>query len=337
VAALLELATGIGIRMACRVFGIPRATVYRLKKPPSKKEFKARQVCGDPLSAGERAIILGHLHSERFVDSSPVTVYHTLLDFDGIRLCSVRTMYRLLQKEGENNDRRHPGRRGKALKPELVAEGPNQLWSWDITQLRGPTRGVWFYLYVVLDVFSRRVVGWTLAFGESGELAKELIHQACLQEGIERGKLTLHSDRGAPMKSQNVVGLLSWLGVEKSLGRPSISNDNPYSESAFKTLKYCPAFPERFHSFEDAMAFLRGFFLHYNTRHFHSGICYLTPDAAHFGQAEQILEKRHQVELAFYHLHPERFPRGAPKLKILPKSVWINKPSGAEWSPKGSP
>ena len=281
------------------------------------------------MSVSERLNILACLRLERFVDCSPVTIYYTLLD-EGTRLCSIRTMYRILQENGENAERRHVRKRGKTKRPELLAEGPNQLWSWDITYLRGPERGVWLYLYVIIDVFSRRVVGWTLARHESGELAKDLIQDACLKEGIEPGKLTLHADRGAPMKSRSVTGLLSWLGVEPSYSRPSISNDNPFSESHFKTLKYCPAFPDQFGSFEDAMGFLRLFFLHYNTQHFHSGICYLHPDTVHYGQADKIIEQRHQVELAFYQLHPERFPKGAPKRKVLPKAVWINPPREAE-------
>lgn len=330
-AAVILLATDLGVRIACRVFGFPRATLYRLRgvaaRPPGST--KRQRLRLSAISAGERLIILAHLRSDRFVDCSPVTVYYTLLD-EGIRLCSIRTMYRISEENGDNAERRHLRKKGKAKKPELLAIRPNQLWSWDITYLKGPKRGVWLFLYVIIDVFSRRVVGWTLARQESGELAKELIKDACLKEGIEAGKLTLHADRGAPMKSKSVVGLLGWLGVEPSYSRPSISNDNPFSESHFKTLKYCPAFPDRFGSFEDAMGFLRLFFLHYNTQHFHSGICYLHPDTVHYGQPELILEQRYQVELAFYELHPERFPRGAPRRKVLPKAVWINPPRDTE-------
>jgi len=318
----------VGTRLACRALGLSRATIYRSKIPAPLPRRRRVSAPISQLSLEERSNVLACLHSERFADSSPVTVYYTLLD-EGLRLCSIRTMYRLLAQEEENVERRYGGRRlEKAKKPELLAERPNQLWSWDITLLRGPERGVWFYLYVVLDVFSRRVVGWLLARCQSGELATQLILDACRKEGIPRGQLTLHADRGGPMKSQSVVGLLSWLGVEKSYSRPSISNDNPYSEACFKTLKYCPAFPDRFGSFEDAVAFMRHFFVYYNSSHFHSGICYLPPDAVHYGLAEGVLERRHQVELASYELHPDRYPRGAPRLKCLPKAVWINQPWG---------
>ena len=334
-AALFELAVIVGTRLACRALGLSRAAVYRSKTPPRRCGRRAFLPIAQ-LSIDERSNVLACLHSERFADSSPVTVYYTLLD-EGVRLCSIRTMYRLLAHEEENVERRHGKKLEKAKKPELLAEKPNQLWSWDITLLRGPERGVWFYLYVVLDVFSRRVVGWLLARCQTGELATDLILDACRKEGIPRGQLTLHADRGGPMKSQSVVGLLSWLGVEKSYSRPSISNDNPYSEACFKTLKYCPAFPEKFGSFEDAISFLRLFFAHYNTSHFHSGICYLPPDAVHFGLAEGVLESRHQVEMASYLLHPDRYPRGAPRVKCLPKAVWINQPWGQLEALKNEP
>ena len=335
VAALFELAKQVGSRLACRSLGLSRATIYRSKIPRKGRSRRVSEPLSQ-LSAQERSSVLACLDSERFADCSPVTVYYTLLD-EGIKLCSIRTMYRLLAEERENVERRHQRKLAKAKKPELLAEKPNQLWSWDITLLRGPERGVWFYLYVVIDVFSRRVVGWLLARCQSGELARGLVLEACRKEGIPRGQLTLHADRGGPMKSQTLVGLLAWLGVDTSYSRPSISNDNPYSEAQFKTLKYCPAFPELFGSFEDALAFLRDFFAYYNSRHFHSGICYLPPDAVHYGRADEVLDRRHLVELAFYELHPERFSKGAPKRKSLPKAVWINRPLDANWSSKNEP
>lgn len=277
------------------------------------------------MSPAEQQEFLDLAHSARFVDKTPTEIYFTLLDEDRY-LCSRRTMYRILAAHREVRERRDLLRRPHYARPELMATGPRQLWSWDITYLRGPYRGLYFYLYVILDVFSRKVVGWMLAHRESEHLATDLIRDTCKKEGIERGKLSLHSDRGAAMKAKSVGDLLEVLGVHKSHSRPSVSNDNPYSESQFKTLKYRPEFPGRFGSYEDALAFCRAFFEWYNNEHYHSGICWLTPTVVHEGRAEQVLLKRHTTKLTAYLANPDRFVRGQPVLETLPEAVWINPP-----------
>jgi putative transposase len=268
---------------------------------------------------------LTRLHEERFQDRSPAAVYATLLD-EGEYLCSIRSMHRLLKQRGESRERREQLTHPSYQKPELLATAPNQLWSWDITKLLGPARWTYFYLYVILDIFSRYVTGWMVAMRESAELAKRLIEESCGKQNIPPGQLTLHADRGSSMNSKPVAFLLADLGVTKTHSRPHVSNDNPYSESQFRTLKYRPEFPDRFGCIQDSRAFSQGFFRWYNEEHRHSGLGLLTPAMVHYGQAERILQQRQAVLDVAYQLHPQRFVRSAPKPPQLPSEVWINKP-----------
>jgi putative transposase len=270
--------------------------------------------------------VLDALNSERFCDMAPAAVHATLLDDEGRYICSVRTMYRILSEEGEVRERRNQLRHPGYTKPELLATEPNQVWSWDITKLKGPAKWTYYHLYVILDIFSRYVAGWTISLSESAKLAKRLISQTCAKEGIEEGQLGLHADRGPSMKSKPVELLLVDLGVDKTHSRPHTSNDNPYSEAQFKTLKYRPEFPKRFGSIQDARSFCRGFFSWYNMEHRHSGIAYLTPEMVHRGHAADVIDARRVVLLEAYASHPERFVKAAPRPLALPEAVWINKP-----------
>jgi putative transposase len=313
-----------------------RASVYRFAKTPGEpKPKKSHPAPPRTLASEEKQRVLALLHSERFIDQTPRQVYATLLD-EGTYLCSYRTMYRLLAAEGEVRERRNQRRQPVYQKPELLATGPNQLWSWDITKLKGPQRGQHYHLYVLLDVYSRCVTGWLVALHESAELAEQLMAESCSRQGIKPEQLTIHSDRGAAMTSRNVEVLLSDLAVTKSHSRPHVSNDNPFSEAQFKTLKYQPQFPERFGSLEDARAFCERFFNWYNNEHCHSGIGLVPPASLHSGEAHQRLERRGQVLAAAYAEHPERFVRKAPQPPALPEAVWINKPkqSSTESSPE---
>jgi putative transposase len=265
------------------------------------------------------------LHSERFVDRAPAQIVATLLD-DGQYLCSVRTMYRILEALGEVHERRRRLVHPAYQRPELVATAPNQVWSWDLTKLRGPAKWTYFHLYVLLDLFSRFVVGWMLAHHESGVLARRLIAESCERQGIEPGQLTIHADRGSAPASKTVAQLLADLGVERSHSRPRVSNDNPFSESQFATVKGHPEFPDRFASYEHAHDFCRNFFPWYNTEHRHSGIAYLTPEMVHTGRAPLVLAQRAKVLDAAYAAHPDRFVRRPPKPPALPETVWINPP-----------
>ena len=283
----------------------------------------------------EQQLVLATLNSERFMDLSPTEVYATLLD-EGTYLCSIRTMYRLLGSQGEVKERRKQVQRPHYARPELLACRPNELWSWDITKLRGPVKGSYFQLYVILDVFSRYVVGWMVAHHESGELAQSFIEETLHKQGIGPGQLTLHADRGPSMRSQPVAQLLDNLGVSKSHSRPYVSNDNAYSESAFKTLKYQPAFPDRFASIEEARAFCRAFFGWYNQEHHHVGLALLTPSMVHYGQADAVLARRNETLACAYAAHPERFRRGVPVAATLPDAVWINAPLKNSGAPQPS-
>jgi putative transposase len=277
------------------------------------------------LSASEREEVLQVLHSERFVDAPPAQVHATLLE-EGSYLCSPRTMYRLLAESGEVRERRDQLQHPRYARPELVATAPKQVWSWDITKLKGPSKLVYFYLYVILDIFSRYVVGWMIAEAENAGLAERLIEQSCLKQGIAPDQLTLHADRGSPMISKTVAQLLAELGIDKSHGRPRISNDNPFSEALFKTAKYRPAMPERFAAVSHAREVFRGVFDWYNNQHHHSGITYLTPAVVHHGRADEILGRRHRARMAAYLAHPDRFVNGPPQRESLPTQVWINPP-----------
>jgi putative transposase len=269
--------------------------------------------------------VLDVLHEPRFMDLAPAEVYATLLD-EGIYLCAERTMYRILAAQGEVRERRVQRRHPVYQAPELLATAPNQLWSWDITKLKGPAKWSYFHLYVLLDVFSRFVVGWMVAHRESATLAERLIATSCARQGIRREQLTLHADRGSSMTSKTVALLLADLGVTKTHSRPHVSNDNPYSEAQFKTLKYRPGFPERFGSLQDARAYAAVFFAWYNHHHRHSGIGLLTPADVHFGLAEERREQRTAVLRAAYEATPERFVRQLPRPPALPAAAWINPP-----------
>jgi putative transposase len=277
------------------------------------------------LSETERHAVLDVLHEARFVDRAPAEVYATLLD-EGRYLCSIRTMYRLLAANNEVRERRDQRRHPVYTKPELLATGPNQVWSWDITKLKGPIKGQFFNLYVILDIFSRCVVGWMLSERENALLAARLIEQTCAKHGIRPGSLTIHADRGSPMMATSTAILLVNLGIAKSHSRPQQSNDNPYSESQFKTLKYCPTFPKRFGSIQDARAFCVRFFQWYNHEHHHSGIGLMTPWQVHSGQARVIQEGRQKTLSAVYAKNPQRFVRKPPQPPQLPDTAWINPP-----------
>ena len=329
-AAAETLATQVGVASACHALAVPRASFYRHHwrywRPfaPAARPTPARA-----LPQAEREQVLATLDSERFRDHAPAAVYAQLLD-EGRYLCSIRTMYRLLDETGQVRERRDQLTHPPYTKPELLATGPNQLWSWDITKLRGGAKWTYFYLYVILDVFSRYVVGWMLADRESSELAKRLIADTCHKFAIPEGQLTIHADRGSSMRSKPVAFLLADLGVTKTHSRPHTSDDNPYSESQFRTMKYRPEFPDRFGSIQDARVFCQRFFPWYNDEHRHSGIGLLTPATMHFGLADKAQQHRQAVLTAAYRAHPERFVRRHPKPLEIPKEVWINKPLSTE-------
>ncbi len=324
-----QLTPLVGTRPACRALGAAPATIYRRRRPPQPRPCKPRPAPARSLSDAEREQVLELLHSERFVDCSPAQVWATLLD-EGRYLASERTMYRLLAANGEVRERRDQLAHPPYARPELLACRPNEVWSWDISKLKGPAKWTYYYLYVILDVFSRYAVGWTVQQRESAQLAEALIAQAAEQQSIARGQLTVHADRGSSMRSKPVAMLLSDLGVTKTHSRPYTSTDNPYSEAQFKTLKYRPGFPARFDSIEHARAFCRQFFGWYNDAHRHSGIGLMTPATVHHGQAEEAHAARQRVLDAAYAAAPERFVRSAPRPPTLPKAAWINKPDGKE-------
>jgi putative transposase len=325
-AAVTELAIEVGASAACQALSMPRASYYRDRRKSSfAVETGSRPSPARALGLAERESVLACLHEERFQDRSPAAVYATLLD-EGEYHCSIRTMYRLLDEHGEVRERRDQLTHPPYQKPELMATASNQLWSWDITKLLGPAKWTYFYLYVILDVFSRYVTGWMVAMRESAELAKRLIEESCQKQCIQPGQLTLHADRGTSMRSKPVAFLLADLGVTKTHSRPHVSNDNPYSESQFRTLKYRPEFPDRFGCIQDSRAFCQGFFPWYNEEHRHSSLGLLTPAMVHYNETTRVLEQRQQVLDAAYQLHPERFVRSAPRPPAVPTEAWINKP-----------
>lgn len=315
-------------RAVCDALGLPRASYYRRvrrqQEPPPAARRPARA-----LTAAERDHVLAVLHEDRFVDLPPAEVYATLLD-EGTYLCSIRTMYRILAANKEVRERRDLLRHPVYAKPELLATKPNQVWSWDITKLKGPEKWSYFYLYVIIDIFSRCVVGWMLADRESATQAKKLIAETCRRHGITPGALTLHADRGAAMTAKATGHLLADLGITKTHSRPYQSNDNPYSESHFKTMKYRPEFPDRFGSIQDARAFCRHFFNWYNNEHHHSGIGLLTPQLVHAGRADEIRRKRQAVLDEAYAKQQGRFVRRRPRPPELPAAAWINPPKNSE-------
>jgi putative transposase len=325
-AATQQLVATVGLAPVCQALGLPRATLYRTRRKEQQPAApRPRPIPDRALSPGERQHVLDVLHSVPFRDDPPAQVYAKLLD-QGRYLCSTRTMYRILHAVGEVKERRNQLVHPTYVKPELLATGPNQVWSWDITKLKGPVKWSYFYLYVILDIFSRYVVGWMVVDRESSTLARRLIAATCVKQGITPDQLTIHADRGSSMKSHGVAMLLSDLGVTKTHSRPHVSNDNPFSESHFKTLKYRPEFPARFGSLQDARAFCRGFFPWYNTQHHHSGIGLLTPEAVHYGRAERLTQVRQAVLDQAHDQHPERFVNKRPQPPQLPTAVWINPP-----------
>ena len=336
VGALPIATTPLPIATACRALGLSRATWYRYQsgqisvKPEQAvlgevKPEQADRVGPRALSPDERQAVREVLYSERFVDHAPPEVYATLLD-EGVYLCSIRTMYRLLKEKSSSGERRRQASHPVYARPELLATRPNELWSWDITKLRGEVKGSYFHLYVILDVFSRYVVGWMIASHESAVLAEQLIAESAFKQGISTGQLTLHADRGSSMRSKPVALLLEDLGITKTHSRPHVSNDNPFSESAFKTLKYRPSFPARFASIEEARAFCVEFFGWYNQEHHHGGLALLTPSMVHHGQACSVIAARNATLAVAFALHPERFAKGLPVHAPVPDAVWINAP-----------
>jgi putative transposase len=322
-----ELASqNVPLVQACPALRVPRSTFYRLQHPaPTALAPKLKPRSPRALSTWEQASVLEMLNSDRFQDQAPRQVYATLLD-DGIYVCHWSSMYRVLSQNQQVSERRNQLVHPAAVKPELVATAPNQVWSWDITKLLGPTKHTFYYLYVILDVYSRYVPGWLLAERECEQLAKQLVQETCAKQRVPLGQLTLHADRGSAMTAKPLALLLADLGVTKSHSRPRISNDNPYSEAQFKTMKYRPDYPEFFASLLQARAWAQCFFQWYNHEHKHSALHLLTPAVVHYGHADSVLQARHAVRQQAYAAHPERFVKGPPALPSLPPEVWINRP-----------
>lgn len=321
---VIEVAPALGIALTCAAFGIARATFYRHRAPvfgPLKRRPSPERRIPDE----HRQRIVDTLNEPRFCDLAPAEVYATLLE-GGQYLCSIRTMHRVLSENGAVRERRDQLRHPSYTKPELLATAPNQLWSWDITKLIGPAKWTYYYLYVILDVFSRYMVGWMIAHRERAMLAQKLIAETCKRQGIARDQLTLHADRGSSMTSKPVAFLLADLGVTKTHSRPHVSDDNPYSEAHFKTLKYRPDFPDRFGSAEDARAFFGDFSRWYNHEHHHSGLELFTPADVHFGRVDQRVAERQAVLDRAFQLSPQRFVAGPPRVRRPALEVWINKP-----------
>jgi len=331
-----QLAQAEGTVAACRALGVSRGSLYRERRAATATAAAplARSAPPRTLNPAEQAQVREVLNGERFQDSAPRQVYAALLD-EKQYLCSWRTMYRILDQHREVRERRDQLRHPTYTKPELLATAPNQLWSWDITKLLGPAKWTYYYLYVILDVFSRYVVGWMVAAGEAAALAEHLIAETCAKQGIPLGQLTIHADRGSAMTSKPVALLMADLGVTKTHSRPHISNDNPFSESQFKTLKYRPDYPDRFGCLADARRWGQAFFHWYNHDHHHSGLGLLTPATVHHNRSEAVLAVRQAVLQQAYAAHPERFVKGAPAPQQPPTAVWINPPKESGDEPAG--
>jgi len=323
------LAERIPVSRACAALDYPRSSLYRQRRPVVKKEPRSRPTPPRALSPEEKRTVLAVLDSERFQDQAPHQVYGALLD-EGVYHCSISTMYRILRANDQVHQRRNQRQHPEYTRPELLASGPNQLWSWDITKLRGPVTWTYYYLYVLLDVFSRFVVGWLLAKGESAELAEQLIAESCARQAIDADQLTLHADRGPAMTSKTVAQLLIDLNVAQSHSRPYTPDDNPFSEAQFKTLKYRPDYPDRFEDLDAARVWARAFFDWYNNQHRHSSLGLMTPATVHYGQAAELTAQRQVTLQAAYHAHPERFVSGVPRPPQVPQAVWINPPRSVE-------
>lgn len=333
-AAIAELAPAIGVRAACDAVGAAQASYYRRHRhspAPARLTPVPHRDRAQPraLSKAEQQAILDELHSDRFADLAPAEVWAILLD-EGRYLGSISTFYRLLRRAGETRERRRQATHPATVKPELAATAPNQVYSWDITKLHGPAKWTYYYLYVILDIFSRYVVGWMVASRESAGLAEVLIRQTCAKQGIARDQLTIHADRGSSMTSKPVAFLLADLGITQSHSRPHVSNDNPFSEAQFKTLKYRPGFPARFDSIQAARLHCQVFFPWYNDEHRHTGLGLHTPADVHYGTAGAIRDKRAAVLTMAFAEHPERFVRKPPQPPALPTGSWINPPDDTE-------
>jgi len=326
IAVAEQLAEQVGVSRACDVLDVPRSTLYRSRQP--RPEPKPRPTPSHALTESERAEVREVLNSERFMDQSPHQVYAILLDEERY-LASVSTMYRVLRAHNEVRERRAVRQHPTYTKPELLATAPNQVWSWDITVMRGPRKWVHFALYTVLDIFSRYVVGWMIAETQTSELARLLVSKSAHKQGILPGQLTLHSDNGTPMKGKPLVGLLDELGIDRSHSRPHTSDDNPFSEAQFKTMKYRPDYPDRFPDIDVARQWARTFFGWYNDEHYHSGLNLLTPASVHYGEAQGVRERRQVTMAAAYAANPRRFAAGLPQVKGAPEAVWINPPAEA--------
>jgi putative transposase len=323
-----HLAAQVGVKTACEALGLPRSSHYAARQPPAPKE-RRRAAPPRALSVAEKASVRQALNSPRFADQAPREVYATLLD-EGTYLCSVASMYRILRENQEVRERRNQLRHPAYAKPRLLASGPNQVWTWDISKLLGPVKWTYFYVYVLLDLFSRFVVGWLIAERENAALAEQLIAESCARQNIPPDQLCLHSDRGGPMTAKPLALLFADLGVTQSLARPRTPDDNAYSEAQFKTLKYHPTFPGRFGSVLDARVWGQGFFPWYNFEHHHTGLGLMTPAMVHFGLAPEIHQQRQQVLAQAYAAHPERFVKGLPQPPALPQAVWLNPPAPGE-------
>ena len=322
-----NLSDHMTINKICADIGIPKSSYYywKKKKEDQREKETSKYQPSWSLLLEEKEMILSIMNSEDYYDKSPAYIYYSLLD-SGVYLCSIRSMYRILKENNQSKERRKIIHHGKYEKPELLAEKPNEVWSWDITKLKGPAKWIYYYLYVIIDIFSRYVVGWHIAYREESQIAKELIYQSLLKQEISKDQLTIHADRGSSMRSKPVAVLLSDLGVTKSHSRPYQSNDNPYSESQFKTLKYQPLFPERFENIESARDYCRDFFQWYNQEHYHSGIGYYTPESVHYGYCNEIYNNRREVLLDAYFTNPGRFRNKIPRPLKPPKEAWINQP-----------
>jgi transposase InsO family protein len=319
--------TGVTTRAACSALGLSRASLHRARtsRAAPAAQPRPRHSPDRALDAVQRQNVLDLLRQPRFADLAPAEIYASLLD-EGVYHCSIRTMYRILNAHQEVRERRAQLQHPVYVKPELLAEAPNTVWSWDTTKLMGPAKWSYFYLYVILDIFSRRVVGWCIADAETSGLFKDLFDHTVARQQVPPGQLTLHADRGGPMKAKATAQLLADLGVTKSHSRPHTSNDNPFSESHFKTLKYQPSFPKRFGCIEDARQFCREFFAWYNQDHHHIGLGLMTPDQVHYGQAADVHAARQQTLDQAFRAHPERFVRKPPAPPPKPTAVWINPP-----------
>lgn len=325
IALVDEVGARLGVEPTCAAIGLPRATYYRHKagvKPKAGARAKPRQALGD----AERQAVLDVLHEDRFIDATPTEIYAQLLDEDRY-VCSIRTMYRILAANAELRERRRQRTHPPYAKPELIATAPNQVWSWDITKLLGPQKWTYYYLYTLLDIFSRYTVGWLVADRESGELAKKLILESCTRQEIEPGQLTIHQDRGTAMTSKTLAQTYATLGVTKSFSRPHVSDDNPFSEAQFKTLKYRPDFPARFDDQSHAERHCKDFFAWYNHEHHHVALGLMTPHDIHHDLAREKWRRRADALAAAFADHPERFPHGIPMPPPLPTAAYINKPT----------